>query len=82
MTMKQTLQRLQDATRDCRETMHEPDEQGVYAIVTGTHLDNAMGENPNNNCCEYTVGLGDSEGNCREWFNLSDLIALARKAKL
>lgn len=82
MTLQDTLKRLQDKTSDCRDDMHEPDNQGLYAIVTGTHLDNAMGENPNNNCCEYTVGIGDEHGNDRDWFNLANLIALARKAKL
>lgn len=62
--------------------MHEPDEQDIYAVVTGTHLDNAMGDNPCDNCCEFTVGLGDQDGNNREWFNLADLIALARLAQL
>lgn len=73
---------LQNKTAECRPDMHEPDEQDIHAIVTGTHLDNAMGADPNENRCEYTVGLGDEFGNQRVWFNLADLIALARLANL
>ncbi len=29
---------------DIRADWHEPDNQGIIARVTGTHLDNAMGE--------------------------------------
>jgi hypothetical protein len=83
--MKRTLERLLEITKTCRPDMHEPDEQGVSAIVTGTHLDNAMGDDPYHNCCELTVGIQkrDMDGSREtEWFNLSTLIALARKAKL
>lgn len=79
---KSTLARLKEKTKDCNIQMHEPDNENIYAIVTGTHLDNAMGDNPCKNCLEYTVGLGDESGNNREWFNLADLIALARLAKI
>lgn len=80
--MKPDLARLLAKLHNCRIDMHEPDEQEITAIVTGTHLDNAMGDNPNNNCCEFTVGIGNMDGNDREWFNLASLIALARLAKL
>ena len=30
-------------TEKCRINMHEPDEQGISALVIGTQLDNAMG---------------------------------------
>jgi hypothetical protein len=62
-SLSETLKRLRDKTNRCRQDMHEPDEQDVYAVVTGTHLDNAMGDDPYHNCCEFTVGLGDSDGN-------------------
>jgi hypothetical protein len=61
--------------------MHEPDEQGVSAVVTGYHLDNAMGNDPCNNCGEFTVGISRDGGDSYEWFNLADLIALARRAE-
>lgn len=79
---KPILERLRDRTKDCLIDMHEPDNADVHAIVTGTHLDNAMGHEPTVNQCEFTVGLSDSDGNDREWFNLADLIALARIANL
>lgn len=69
--------RLLKATKDCRDDMHEPDEQGVSAIVTGYYLDNAMGDNPFNNCGEFTVAIIQDDGS-KEWFNLATLIALAR----
>jgi hypothetical protein len=69
--------RLLEATKDCREDMHEPDEQGVSALVSGYHLDNAMGDNPFDNCGEFTVAIVQDDGS-KEWFNLATLIALAR----
>jgi galactitol-specific phosphotransferase system IIB component len=83
--MKEMLKRLLEVTEKCRSDMHEPDEQGISVIVTGTHLDNAMGDDPRNNCCEFTVGIKKevSDGfEITEWFNLATLIALARKAKV
>ena len=83
---KDILERLLRITKNCREDMHEPDEQGISAIVSGYHLDNAMGSNPHNNCGELTVGLKDAgehdDETCDQlWFNLADLIALARQAR-
>ena len=60
--MKDTLERLLKVTKDCREDMHEPDEQEVGAIVTGWRLDNAMGDDPYKNCCEFTVGITKYDG--------------------
>ena len=77
--MKDTLDRLLVATKGCREDMHEPDEQGIDAQVSGFHLDNAMGDDPLTNFGEFTVGI-TSESGPTEWFNLATLIALARKA--
>lgn len=70
--------RLRQATVNCRPDMHEPENQGVAAVVTGYHLDNAMGSDPHRNIGEFTVGITDSDGASYEWFNLADLIALAR----
>lgn len=68
--------RLLEQTQGCRDDMHEPIEQDVSAIVTGYHLDNAMGDDPTRNCGEFTVAI-DRDGH-REWFNLATLISLAR----
>lgn len=70
--------RLVNVTRKCRPNMHEPDEQEVRAIVVGTHLDNAFGDNPTR-ADELTVGITNTHGGM-EWFNLASLIALARIA--
>lgn len=63
-------------TEDCRPDMHEPDEQGVSATITGDHLDNA-GCGP-----EYIVNLlRESEGMRKAQacsVNLATLIAYAR----
>lgn len=70
--------RLLEVTHDCRPDMHEPDEQGVSAIVTGLNLDNAMGDDPYHNVQELTVGILRDDTGRMEWFNLASLIALAR----
>lgn len=84
--MRDFLERLAMATRGCRDDMHEPEEQGVSAVFSGVHLDNAHGDNPMTNNLEYTVGIIFSDPvtgvKHMEWFNLATLIALARKAKL
>lgn len=80
--MKETLERLRNITKKCREDMHEPDEQGIGAYTTGWRFDNAFGSNPFNNCGEMTIALENENTERREWFNLATLIALARKAKL
>jgi len=79
-SMSATHARLILRTFDCRDDMHEPDEQGISAAVEGNHLDNAMGDDPLTNCGELTVGTTDNSGKT-EWFNLATLIALARQAK-
>lgn len=38
-----------------RHDWHEPDEQLLTARVTGTHLDNAKGADPYQNCGEMVV---------------------------
>ena len=90
MTRTETLERLTTValglrayTKDCRLDMHEPDEQGVEAVVSGYRLDNAMGSDPDSNHGELTVGIKrkhDVDGEYIGWFNLADLIALARLA--
>jgi len=77
--MKHTLDRLVQITKGCRHDMHEPDEQGIKAIVKGNHLDNAFGDSPPDcNCNEYTIGISQNGGD-PEWFNLATVIALARQ---
>ena len=75
-----SLDRLLSVTSECREDMREPDEQGIEAVISGYHLDNAMGNHPAGNAGVYTVGIR-VDGGEYEWFNLATLIALARKAK-
>ncbi len=89
--MKRSLDRLLIITKGCRPDMHEPDEQGLTAIVTGLNLDNAFGnqrtlvrETPDAEEIIVTLrrtGDDDTAG----WYtqiqiNLATLIALARKA--
>lgn len=62
-------------TAGCREDMHEPDEQGLSAKVSGRVLDNAGVDR------EYRVVLSreDEKGRVyQDTFNLADLLALAR----
>ena len=80
--MKDVLERLQRITNDCREDMHEPDEQGLSADVHGHTLDNAFPAKEVSR--ELRVKLTKGHGNefITEYFNLATLIALARKADL
>lgn len=80
--MEEMLKRLNKITTNCREDMHEPDEQGVNVTVSGYRFDNAFGDDPMINRAEYTVRLMNENTFEYEWFNLATLIALARKAKL
>ena len=43
MTFEKSLEDLLVITKGCRYDMHEPDEQGLTAIVTGLHPNNALG---------------------------------------
>ena len=86
--MKDVLEKLLQITEGCRENMHEPDEQGLSAKVFGSRLDNAFptkgkfvnvhqdGELKVKLIREYDDEVESS------YFNLADLIALARKAQL
>jgi hypothetical protein len=80
--------RLLEVTRNCREDMHEPDEQGVRAFFYGYKLDNANGDRPeiyadlpaHSEMC-VAIEQENAQGETQvEWFNLATLIALARKA--
>ena len=89
--LKEQLDKLQEFTNSYRDDMHEPDEQGISAVVLGNYLDNAMGDYPEviqrawtdsgpSPSMEYVVCLQDEQGD-QMWINLATLIALARKAK-
>ena len=73
-------------TRDCRDDMHEPDEQGIgVSAVLGDHLDNAFGnvimpEAVGEGFQEYVVIMEDEKTDRQLKVNLADLIALARQA--
>jgi len=79
---QRVLDRLKEFTLGCRDDMHEPDEQGIEAVVSGYRLDNACGDEPHENAGEFTLGLTKDKGESYEWFNLSTLIGLARKARV
>jgi len=73
----------------CRVDMHEPDEQNVQVTVVGTHLDNAIntGFGPpewNDISTECMVGITRWMSGYQDtrWFNLADLLAIARLADL
>ena len=75
---------LRKFTADCREDMHEPDEQNISASVVGTKLDNAFGAHISVSAIvggyqEFVVILHAPEKSLE--INLADLIALARLAK-
>ena len=78
--LKEFGKRLLKITEDCGDDMHEPENQGVTATITGFDLDNATGDSPYSG--EFVVGLNlvNTVNNFSEteWFNLASLIALAR----
>jgi hypothetical protein len=79
------LKRLREFTKDCRQDMHEPDEQGISAefgpsvVVKDGYI---LHPNLDNACTGVGQDMGfwliNEEGK-REWFNLADIIALARR---
>lgn len=81
--LREFHKRLVAFTKGARPDFHEPDEQGFSAVVHGDNLDNAMGDNPADNCQEMTVELrrDTNDGVVVEYFNLASLIALAREAR-
>jgi hypothetical protein len=83
---------LMTITRGCSFDMHEPDNQGITDVrVTGWHLDNAMGID-NVYGAQVPDRFGElavrirretPQGSYEEkWFNLADILALARLAML
>jgi hypothetical protein len=88
--MESELRRLKEITKSCRPDMHEPDEQGISAMVVGDHLDNAHGNRVGpgykieRGLCyqEFVVVLKNEDTGEMESFNLATLIALARKASI
>ncbi len=89
MTIEKSLENLLDITRGLPSDLHEPDEQGLTAIVTGLKLDNAGGnqrelvrETPDAEEIMVTLRRDIDGGG---WYsqiqiNLATLIALARRA--
>ena len=86
---KDIVRRLRMVTVGCRRDMHEPDEQGVFARVLGTDLDNACGDRIDADLLEsgsheIVVVIDQYEpeylgGDYRhEIFNLADLLAIVR----
>lgn len=78
--LKQSFDRLSAITSDCNEEMHEPDNNGISAVVDGNHLDNAFGDS--GFCGEFIVTIHNEETGHIATINLATLIALARKAQL
>jgi hypothetical protein len=78
-SLRLDFDRLTAFTHECRDDMHEPDEQGIYAEIYGEDFDNAMGNELDTG--ELVVALSN-EGGDEECFNLATLIALARMAVL
>jgi hypothetical protein len=79
--MQNELSNLLRLTANCREDMHEPDEQDVTVRKwKGIYLDNAFGASPDSR--ERCFLLRNGTTGEELWVNLASLIALARKAKL
>jgi hypothetical protein len=79
--MRRELKDLVKFTKNCREDMHEPDEQDISAVVVGDNLDNAFGKyvSPDGKYQEFVVVLKNGKDGMLA-VNLASLIALARKA--
>lgn len=78
--MLRDKKRLKKITRGARFDMHEPDEVGISATLSGDHLDNAMGSRPpKESCGEFIVTI--ARDGKKHHFNLATLIALAKRAK-
>ena len=76
------------ATKGCREDMHEPDEQDVFATIINPkgNMDNAFGNDITGGeiivqISRYEVTGEDAVRSIQKNFNLADLIALARKGE-
>ena len=81
---EEALNRLKNYFYGCDDEMHEPDNQGFEGDkirLLGDHLDNAFGSShPDDNCGEYVLEV--RYGPAVHFFNLANLIALARQANL
>ena len=71
MTIKEQITSFMQANK--MMDWHEPDEQEVDVIVTGNHLDNAMGAWDNKRNAEFVIHL-TVEGEKRLSLNLADLL--------
>jgi hypothetical protein len=81
--MKEDHERLVKCTKNCRNDMHFPYNQGISAVVTGINLDNSFGgSDPAKAQLEMMIGLRHEDNGHIEWFNLANLIAIARMADL
>ena len=83
--MEKLRDRLCAFLQECRGDMHEPDEQGISAVVVGDHLDNAYGTHISEahivgGFQEYVVILKNTNREVLK-INLADLIALARQRR-
>lgn len=70
--LKDTLTGIKEITKECRDSMYGPDDQGIQAFVVGDQLDNAGCEG------EYRVGLYNGDTCQVKWFNLANILALVR----
>jgi len=68
--------RLVRITGECRDDMHEPDEQGISARFIGSAFDNASGD-ARGDTEELTLIIESKDGR-QEQFNVATLVALAR----
>lgn len=76
---KRELKSLIQWTRGCGEDMHEPDEAGVYVELVDGMLDNAGGSGE---AGFYLIRDDGKRKRKSQFFNLANIIALARKAKI
>jgi len=77
--IKEDYERLVECTKNCRNDMHSPYNQGISAVVTGINLDNSFGgSDPTKTQLEMMVGIKNEYNSHIEWFNLANLIAMAR----
>lgn len=84
-TLPQHHKQLASFLKNCREDMHEPDEQGIKATVVGDHLDNAFGDRVATDAIvggyqELVVLIRNENKDTFHAVNLATLIALARLA--
>ena len=76
---------LREFTKECKWDMHEPDEEGITAVVFGDSFDNAFGEaimDEGAGFQEMVVVLYNEDKDTIFKINLASLVAIARQAKL